>query len=397
VKKNKNILFMIYLLLFSIMFTACVPRREIDRLIFVRAVGVDKAEDKDEVKLTVASRRDGASKSPGKQQTSERKTFLFSEGKTVFDANRNFLNYAEKDIFWGHTEYIFLGETAARDDVLKYLDFFIRNHENRLDTSIAVVKGTTASELFKGFGTELVHERMSNLYENVGGLSESKEIQLSEFIEKLNSKYSCAYIPYVYIFKKAESMEIGDIEKEIDIVLDGFAIFRGSKLVDFLKGKKARGLNWITGDVKSGIIDVIDSKGNNIALEIIESDVIIKTKVIGETPYIDVKVRVNSNIGELSGKLDIFNKDSITKLEIQQSEIVKNEVESVVKFAKQNDVDILGFGDKIFHQHPVKWEAIKDNWEEVFPEVSVNVEVESKISRVYNIGKPIRYWEEKEK
>lgn len=393
--ENKNTLLIIYTVMFSIMFTACIPRTEMDKLIFVRSVGIDKSEDK--VKLTVASKRESTSKSQGKGETAQKTTLLFSEGKTVFDANRNFLNFAEKDIFWGHTQYILLGESAVKEDVLKYLDFFIRNHENRLNTSVAVVNGAKASELFESFGNKHVYERMENLYSNVGALSESKEILLSEFIEKLNSKYSSAYVPCVYIAKNTKDMEAENGDKQNDIVLDGFAVFKGAKLVGYIKGKKARGLNWINGDVKSGIIDVKDPKGNHIALEIIESDVVIKTKVTGEIPDVVVKVRVNSNIGELEGRVDVFNDASISQLEIQQAQTVKNEVESAIEFAKQNSVDILGFGDKIFHQHPVKWEKIKDNWEEVFPKVSVKVEVESKISRVYNIGKPIRHWEEKEK
>lgn len=389
--KKKNSLFIIFICILVIMFTACMQHTEIDKVIFARAVGLDKSEKGGEIRITVES--ESSIPASGKGETIKKAFRYHAEGKTIFDANRNFSYFTDKDIFWGHTKYITIGETAAREDVLKYLDFFIRNHENRLNTNVAVVKNASASEMLQLSGVEVTHKVISGIYENAGNVGVSKEILLSEFIEALSSKYSSAYLPYISIVKNTEY--IGSHESDNHLSLDGFAIFKGKKLLDFISAEKARGLSWINGDIKSTLIVVKDKKKNNVSLEVIGQDVDVKTSIKDGIAYIKVKISVNSNIGELEGQIDVFDKESLLKLEKQQNDIVKGEIESVIAFAKENNVDIFGFGDKIFHQHPVKWEKIKDKWNELFPSVNIEVEVESKISRVYNIQKPIRYWEEK--
>jgi spore germination protein KC len=116
-----------------------------------------------------------------------------------------------------------------------------------------------------------------------------------------------------------------------------------------------------------------------------------------DIPNITVKIKTSSNIGEMQGQLDVMDKKFLSQLEKQQAEEIRAEVESAVSFSKQNNTDILGFGDKLFHQHPMKWERIKDNWDKLFPKINVKIEIEAKINRSYNIGKPVRNWEEKEK
>lgn len=389
--KKKISLLMIFISIFPMMFTACMQHTEIDKVIFVRAVALDKSDKDGKIRITVES--ESSLPSAGKGETQKKASRYHSEGKTIFDANRNFSYFTERDIFWGHTKYIALGERAAREDVLKYLDFFIRNHENRLNVNVAVVRNEDAGEMLELSGMEVAHKEMAGIYENAGEVGVSKEILLSEFIEILSSKYSSAYLPCISIVKNTEDM--GSHQRKSHLSLDGFAVFKGKKLLDFIIDGEARGLNWINGDVESTLIVVKDKKGNNVSLEVIGQEVNVKTSIKDGMPDIKVKVSVNSNIGELEGQTDVFDKESLLKLEKQQNDIVKGEIESVIAFAKENKVDIFGFGDKIFHQHPVKWDSIKDKWNKIFPEVKIEVEVESKISRVYNIQQPVRYWEEK--
>lgn len=376
---------------FLVCLTACSSQREIEKLIFVRTVAIDQAGDGN-VRLTIQSETQTVK---GSEETKKIPLVLSSEGKTLFDATRNFASFAEKSIFWGHTEYILLSEEAAREDVLKYIDFFIRDHEGRLNAKIAIVRNASGSEVFETNGDTPTDELLSNLYSNIKGLSESKEILISDFIETLSSKYSSAYLPCIQILEKGGRKSGGSDKKFMS--LDGYAVLKGKSLSGFITGKEARGLNWIKGDIKSGIIVVNDPKGNKISLEIIDSYVNIHTEMQEDIPIVTVNVKTSSNIGEIQGQLDVLDKKSISQLEKQQADTIRAEIESAINFSKQNNVDILGFGDKVYHQHPMKWERIKDNWDKMFPRINVKIEIETKINRSYNIGKPIRNWEEKSK
>ncbi|NLT13711.1 MAG: Ger(x)C family spore germination protein [Clostridiales bacterium] len=371
--------------------TSCSIQKDIGKLILATAVAIDQSDTEDNgVKLTVETQKTmSASSSQGGAQ--KKPIILISQGQTVFDADRNFSAYTEKSLFWGHTQYIVVGESAARDDIRKYLDFFIRNHENRLNAHVMVVQEESGEELLKSGDEDLVTNKLKSLVDNVGDMSLSKEITLVEFVEALGSKYSAAYLPCLKIVEKPEGSGGNDYVQ--DIVLGGYAIFKGTRLQDFITGKEARGLNWVTGDVKSGIIVVKDKDGKDISLEIISAKTKIKTKLIDGIPNIEIKIKVNSNIGELEGASDVFNAEALSELARQQADVIREEISSVVEFAKQNNTDILGFGDKIFHQHPVQWEGIKDKWSELFLKTIVRIEVEPNISGVYNITKAVRSWE----
>lgn len=380
-KKIINLLIICSLIIMT--FSACSARMEIDKLIVVRLVAVDKSEDGDGVELTIGSEKSSSSSKGEKSQNKQ--LTLHSEGETLFDASRNFQTFAEKDVFWAHTKFIVLGEAVAREDVLKYLDFFVRDHENRLNSIVTVIRNGQGSDTLKLQDETPTHKILSSLYENMGHLSISKEILLSEFLEKMDNKYFSAYLPCIQIINDKES------NKSL-LSLDGFAVFKENKLIDFITGKVARGLNWINGDVKTGLLVVKDQKGSNISLELIDSAVKIETTMENDEPKITVKIWASANVGELQGQAFTFEKEDISLLDKQLSDIIKDEVESVIKFAQQNNVDILGFGDKIFHQHPVKWEKIKDNWSSIFPNIDVKVKIESRINRTYNIKEPIRFW-----
>jgi spore germination protein KC len=321
----------------------------------------------------------------------KRPFILFSEGGTVFEADRNFSAFAERSVFWGHTRYIIFGEAAAQEDIRKYLDFFIRNHENRLNAVAFIAEGRAGEELLKSPGEDLVSKRLASLIENTGDLSVSKKITLIEFVEALNSEYSAAYIPCLRIIENSEAS--GDTDADTDIALNGYAVFKGTRLQGYITGKEARGLNWITGDAESGIIKVKDEDEKNVSLEIVNTKTKITTEIIDGVPNIVIKIRVISNIGELQGTADVFKAEALSALEQQQADVVRGEIDSVLAYARQNNTDIFGFGDKLFHQHPVLWDGIKNQWKELFPKASIQVEIESTISHVYNITKAVRSWE----
>jgi spore germination protein KC len=95
----------------------------------------------------------------------------------------------------------------------------------------------------------------------------------------------------------------------------------------------------------------------------------------------------------LEGAADVFNAEGLSELAQQQADTIRDEINSVIEFAKQNNTDILGFGDKLYHQHPVQWEGIKAQWSELFTKTIVHIEVKPNICGVYNITKAVRSWE----
>ena len=112
-------------------------RREIDDLLLVEVLGLDKSNDgAGNHIITIASRileqseggqtqQDGSGEE-GKVSPGGKALITTTQGKTLFDAVRNIQNNTDKSLFWAHTKYLLIGEEAARDNIAKYIDFASR-------------------------------------------------------------------------------------------------------------------------------------------------------------------------------------------------------------------------------------------------------------------------------
>jgi len=374
-----------------------LPKRtEINDLQLVQVIGIDKLEgDTDDCMITVASKNLEAGGGQGSSGSSEESTsgnmantlVLSSTGKTIFDAVRNIQLHSNKTIFWGHTEYYLIGENAARENLAKYIDFFTRDHELRIESKVYIVKGSTAKDLIEQFGQTdyYIVDKLDSLGQNFKLLSNSGELKIHELMRFIDIHHTSARIPCIYLASRN-----GGQKKQVkDIGSYGYAIISNLKLAGFIDPSISRGINLITNTVGSSIVTVKDPAGQDISLEIIDS----KTEVIpnfdgDDLKSITLKTKVISNIGEIQSQIDFTDENSVSYMESQQSEILKKEMESVLEKIQDFQSDCLGICDKIRLKRPLKWHKIEDRWMQIFTNIKIDVRVESEIQRTYELNAP---------
>ncbi len=394
------------LMLLLVSFTGCnknlLPeRREIDDLQLVQIIGIDKLpEEPDSYLITIASKNlegEAGQQSSGSTEVSsgssvggEKALVLSSTGNTIFDAVRKLQTHSNKTLFWGHSYYYLIGEEAARDNISKFIDFFTRDHELRIESKLYVVKDSTAKDLIEQFneGDYYILDKLDSLERNMKFLSISKEMKMHELMKFLDIHHASARIPCIHLVNRdeEENKQIKDIET------CGYAILSNLKLVGFIGPEISRGMNLITNTVNSSIVTVKDITGQKVSLEIISS----KTDVI---PYFNgdnlerilLKTKVVSNLGEIHSQVDFANKDYISYIESQQSEILKNEMEKVLKKVLEFKSDCLNICDGVRLKNPLKWHKIEDKWMEILPEIKFDVQVISKVKGTYELSEPSGY------
>ncbi len=364
-----------------------IGRTEIKRIEFIRAVGVDKSPNNDkQVRLTIATQSMKASGGSGQQKESE---ILFAEGDTVFDAVRSFWGHMDKRPFWGHLEYVIIGEEAAREGLYKYIDFFSRDPEVRLNLKVFIVHGGNAQEIIKQVNVQdkFIFDRLEGVIENQWGQSISVPVKLIEVMYILDNEYLSLYLPCIRLGTYTE-YENEKTEKK-DLVLGGFGIFKGDKLADYIDDEMGRGLNWLRNAINSGVIVVKSPKANNISLEIIDSKTKFYPQIVNGKLKVNIKVKASSNIAEISSTENIFTGEVIEYLEKQQAQLIKEEIESVIKYGQKEGLEFFGTLYAVQHKYPIKWEEFySKSWMEIYPDIKYSVVVESKINRTYNIREP---------
>lgn len=352
----------------------------------VSVIGID--EEKDQVVLTVTVKliQPIANEESGKKQ---KVAIYTSYGETIFDAVRNFNAYTNKDLFWGHFDYIIIGQDTAGKGINKYLDLFVRDHETKINSRLVIAQGSTASEFIKKTNVKqsTLNDILKSLFDNAEQLSQSNDVMFIDYMQMVNTKGVALHLPCVQMVNYMEK-ESNELDKK-DVQLNGYAIFDDDKLIGFVRNKMARGINWIINEIESGIIITQDPEGKKISLEIISADSNIEPDFSKDIPSATVKITFTTNIGEYQGTADIFDQDILEFIVKQQDKIIKKEVENTIEYLQAKKCDIGGFLNKIYHKYPVKIKELEQDWKDTFSEMDISVEVSSIISRTYNIKEPV--------
>ncbi|MDK2985716.1 MAG: spore germination protein [Clostridia bacterium] len=383
--KRRKILFkLIIFIIFILSIAGCWNRRELDTLAIVFGVGIDKAKKPGNIEITAQVIKPGEMKSPqgGSGGGGEKPYWnLTSSGKTIFSAVREFTHKSNRKLYFPHNEIIIFSEDIAKEGIRKYMDFFIRDPEIRRLVWVLVAKGNASEVLETKAILEKVPARnIAQLIEARAATSQASAVRLQEFLTRLMSKTTAPI---------ASVIEITREKKEKIARLIGTAVFKDDKLVGYLNKSETRGLLWVIGEVKSGII-VVKSPGGNgeVSLEIIHASSKIIPEIKDNNIHIRVEITEEGNLGEQTSAEDLTSLPAWTVLERRQSEAIHNEVRRALKKAQELNTDIFAFGEAVHRKYPELWKDIENRWDEYFPNIEVTINVNAKLRRSGMTTKP---------
>ena len=373
--------FFLYCLLFSIFtlfFTGCWNSRELSELEIVSIVGLEKADGN--VKLTSQVIVPKNMKSQGSSVASESRGYqnYSVEGITVFDAIRNTTLISKSKLFHQHNKAIVLTENIAKEGLLNYIDIFLRDHEIRPEINILITKASISETLnAKTKLSDVPGFYISDLLENTKSNSKVCTINIKKLFSKFTNEGIEGYAPIATLSEDKKTLK-----------LCGTGIFKKDKLVGNLNCIESRGLLWVLGEVKSGVIvvDCPDMEGQ-ISLEIIRASSKIIVEKNGDDISITVKIKEMGNIGGQSCPINDLSPDIKDTLVKEKNEAIKKEIVLAIKKAQEYKSDVFGFGQAIYKKYPKYWHEISSQWEEIFSKLDVNIIVESKIKRSGSLTK----------
>ena len=366
-----------------ISFSGCWNRCELDTLGIVMGIGLDKVNDFGKIQITAQVVKPSKIKLQGKESGSASQAFwnVIGTGDTVFSTLRDMTNKSDRKLFFPHNQVLIFGKSIAEDGVQKYIDFFLRDPEARTNVYVLISENTAQETLdVKSELENLPAINIAKLDENyANATSQTKAVRLREFTTGLISKTTSSTAPFVKISKNGD--------KKVAMISDT-AVFKGDKLVGRMDKHEGRGLMWVLGEVKSGIIEVNDSNNSKVDLEIIHAGSKIVPEINNNKITIKVIIHEEGNIGEQTGSTDLSKLSEIAFLEKKKAEAIKGEVMSAVKKAQYLDADVFGFGDAVHKKYPKQWKGLEDNWNEVFKDIQVEVDVDAKLRLMGRISKP---------
>ncbi|MBC7341269.1 MAG: Ger(x)C family spore germination protein [Clostridia bacterium] len=390
----KKFAILLLLALLASLLGGCWSRKEITEVAVVLGTGVDWTAD-GRLRLTVQIARPtafagGGEAGGGGREAAAASWVVSAEGKTIEEAERYLAMKVPRDIYWGHSVILVIGEEMAKRETQTVTDFFLRDRQPRETMWVMVAKGE-AKDFLETYST--LAKTSAQAAGFLTRMRTGYSVQLREFAEMLASKgihpvATAVEVKEVGVTPGPEKNRSSPLKQ---VVLSGAAAFKEDKLIGWLDAYETRGLLWLKGEAMQGVITV-PSPGEpdkEVSIRIRRGSTKVRPEYDGEYLRFDVKVNVEGDMVEQQSREDLAKPEQIKALEKEiAGEIKKRAVVALEKAQGEYGVDIFGFGDVFHRRYKKEWRELKDRWDEEFALARVNIAVEAHVREIGLLTKP---------
>lgn len=396
--KLKRLLF-ILIILSTIFLTGCWSSREINTLAIAVCIGIDKTENGYLVTEQVLNPRAIATK-----VTAESPVVIYTaEGDDLAEIVRRFTTQSSRIFYNADLRMVVFGEDVAKDGIQNILDYFLRNYEYRTDFYFVIAKNSTANEVL-GILTPIESVPGFSMYISLKMSEEKwaamKSVRIIELVNSIIADGDNPVLTGIEISQDEISPKSTDMLKQSGkykkLKYTGLGAFNKDKLVGWLDEDESKGYNYITDNVKNTIEHADYDSKVKITYEIINAKSRTKVYFLENKPAIEVKIKTKCNIEIVEGEFDVSAEENKQVLNELLASKVKLLCEKALnKAQKELKTDIFGFGEAIHRKYPKTWEKLKDDWNDKFTDLPVNITVEAETKQLGQITKPL-FMKEKE-
>lgn len=383
VKVNKLFCVITMIICSCILFTACWNYREVEQLAIASGVAIDENAD-GTTHITIEVVNIG-----GDGQVTYEPKYIESDGETFFEAARKAITKEGKKIYWSHAKVAIISEEIARKDIAKYLDFLFRDAETREDTWLLISREKTAGEILEGKGMlkPIVSFQIDDAMRSQKAISRFPFIQLYEFFDRLFYKEVAPILPTVNLVEQhgEKTPHVG-----------GTAIFKSEKLIGFLNEEDTKSMLWLRDEVKGGLIILKDAAGtsDNVTLEIYKSKSKITPTIEEGILKIKAEVIIDVSIGEIMGSTDFISSSGKQKIKEAAEKDVEEKIKKMYTMIRDKyNADVFGFGRRIEMKMPNAWKQIKEDWDNFFAELEIDLNVNVNIKGSATTRVPLKVGE----
>ncbi len=383
--KIKKVIILICIII-PIILTGCWDKVEINERAFVTAVGIDilnekeTGEEKDKTDKKQSDRYLITYILPnieaiGKEGQGEPVFIVSSKGRSPYETTRQLTTRVHQILFFSHMKILVIGEDVAKNsDMLReILDSLERNYAISRRIHVLVAKGTAKEILNVDSQYEAdIGIYLSRIFENAGDTAIFNPLTLGDLLQNLHDEKN-ALMPRV-------------AAGEDDVKVSGSGVIKNYKLIGWLEEIENRSVMFLKDMIKSDLIVVTATEDN-----ILVPYEVTQSKTDKNAKIEDGRIKVRFMI-EMEGDLrqfkmdrpeDVLDDKFLKKLESVIESYFKTQIENTVKkLQKEFKVDVIGVNEYLSKFKPDIWSQFKDDWENVFPDIDIQVEVDSKIRRI---------------
>lgn len=354
----------VFITICLLLLSGCWDAKDIDQRSFVMGVAFDLAEGDEEehvMTIEIPLLENFASNQGGSQQE-ETTLILSTTGKTVAQMSGNFEPRTWREIFYGHTQVIIIGEEVARNGIAEFIDYFDRNPRIDRRLKLFIAQGE-AREVFNAKNPlePTVSNYLNQLLEVATRTSTVIKQNFQDSLRNLEHNGD-TILP-----------RVRGTDKEVEIA--GGAVIKDYKFIAWLGENETRAAAFLYDNITGGSITVnIDEVFYTYAIR--SSSTKIKAKLEGEQLTFFITVESSGDIIEIFQKQLKTPVDTpIEKVQAKLNADMKDEILHLLHKLQDLKADPIGFSKYVFRHFPKYWKEHRDEWKDViFPQVKFEVQ-----------------------
>ncbi len=354
---------------------------DIQKTAVILAAGIDKTESGFSLTAQIAVPK-GSDRSQGGTSSVD----IQSEGETVSDCVSNIFSetgWVPKLVF---INLIVIGEDAAKEDVVSYLNYFLRNEYMNDSCHLAVCEGTAHDLLSSKSATDdtsalAIQKLFSTAAEKSGKVMPNT---LKDFAIGYYGVSKSSYLPYVRAKNQTGSTH-GDAEntsgggsgggsggsqgssgsqteQEKIYLAEETALFSEGKLVAVLPPEQTLAFSLLNGNVVSGTFNVKEKSGEAVTLTVIENGGGVKIDMKG-APRVKMKIDLTVRLccrGTTAPIEDISTDDVKPELLDSAKEVLTGYVQALWQTGKESGCDLFHLQRDVYRSSLKKYKEWKD-------------------------------------
>ena len=404
--KIKKLLLSCLMIISSIITLAgCLEPVELNKIGIVTGFGINKTEDGYIVTAQILNPAAIA----GETSNALPVYTLKAEGASIHEAVSHVGQIMSSGFFLSHLNVIVIDEEFAKDGFSPLLNFALRHTEIRPDISIVVAKDSCANEVLNVVtALDMIPAAQLNvssmLHSHTGRLT---SYNLYDVVDMINGDNINVVLNAVSIHREEDHLDqsidrkdgrtgqtsengstidnILDISNPVQLRIEHLAVFKVDKLVGFLDSDEAQLYNIVMGDNKRYVLFTKIEEDYYTSARISK----VKSKITTDLAknQATIKLDLDATILENTYPVDLTNAENLLAIsEYLKAQFEKDINAFIEKVQSELKSDILGIGGRAYYQDNKLWKEKEGYWSDIFPELTINVEVQLEIDSVGEIG-----------
>jgi spore germination protein KC len=375
---------LISLLILCLLPTAgCWDRKEVNQTAVAIGLGLDSFQQ-DQILYTIQFPQ---TEQPGGEGMQSAFVTVSAADDTYTTAARKISLKSPRSILFQHSTVLVLGEDLGRKGLSGLVDYLARNRNIRESADVFMARDTTAADVLS-VPTQVDKVPATALASMIKKQDRLAGIYTRTPVSDLTSKTAAPgmepTVPGIAIVEREKN------QKHLE--LSGTAVFKRGKLVGWLNEEESRGYRWLRPKMVTGGTITISCPvgGEPVLIENIRAQSQIKPEIRDGQIIMHIKVREEGFFYEQRCLHQLVTPEMLPVLNQHIEQVIKKQITLAVRQAQTLNSDIFGFGDALRKKYPGQWAELAHRWDDIFPTIKLEIEVDAKIRRVNLVSQTTR-------